>query len=330
MPFPYPVAPLILSHHERWDGKGYPQGLAGEDIPIGARILTIVDYYDAVTTERPYHKALSYESAIGLLKHEAGPRARSEAGAAVHRDAAGARRRARRRRARKWPRREPAPAQPGSTAVGPGAVGRAERVREHRAGAPRDLRALRDRAVDGHQPRRLRHDGADLVEAVEDRAVVGLRALPAAAGRRHAEVPLRGRRRRAEAAERRRCSRATGCRAGWRATAARSSTATRASRFEAAGLSQDDLDQVGDRLPAAVQRHVHRLPGALPRRAEPLHRGSPPAARAHRRAGRRRDPQLDRLRADAGRFAHRSADRRCRTAARCSCTCRASWRAPSG
>jgi diguanylate cyclase (GGDEF)-like protein/putative nucleotidyltransferase with HDIG domain len=72
VPFPYPVAPLILSHHERWDGKGYPQGIAGEDIPVGARILTIVDYYDAVTTDRPYHKALSHESAIGLLKHESG------------------------------------------------------------------------------------------------------------------------------------------------------------------------------------------------------------------------------------------------------------------
>src|SRR5205823_616129 len=72
VPFPYPVAPIILSHHERWDGKGYPQGLVGEDIPIGARILTIVDYYDAVTTERPYHKALSNDSAIGLLKHESG------------------------------------------------------------------------------------------------------------------------------------------------------------------------------------------------------------------------------------------------------------------
>ena len=70
--FPYPVAPLILSHHERWDGKGYPQGLKGDQIPVGARILTIVDYFDAVTTERPYHKALNHETAVGLLKHEAG------------------------------------------------------------------------------------------------------------------------------------------------------------------------------------------------------------------------------------------------------------------
>jgi diguanylate cyclase (GGDEF)-like protein/putative nucleotidyltransferase with HDIG domain len=72
VPFPYPVAPLILSHHERWDGKGYPQGLAGEEIPVGARVLTIVDYYDAVTTERPYHRALSNDSAIALLRHETG------------------------------------------------------------------------------------------------------------------------------------------------------------------------------------------------------------------------------------------------------------------
>ena len=72
VPFPYPVAPLILSHHERWDGKGYPQGLAGTAIPTGARILTIVDYYDAVTTERPYHRALNPASALAMLKHEAG------------------------------------------------------------------------------------------------------------------------------------------------------------------------------------------------------------------------------------------------------------------
>ena len=73
VPFPYPVAPLILSHHERWDGKGYPHGLSRRStFRLGARILTIVDYYDAVTTERPYHKALTHESAIGLLQHEAG------------------------------------------------------------------------------------------------------------------------------------------------------------------------------------------------------------------------------------------------------------------
>ena len=43
VPFPYPVAPLILSHHERWDGKGYPHRLQGEQIPLGARILSVVD-----------------------------------------------------------------------------------------------------------------------------------------------------------------------------------------------------------------------------------------------------------------------------------------------
>ena len=72
VPFPYPVAPLILSHHERWDGEGYPQGLAGEDIPIGARILSVVDFYDSVTTNRPYRAALSHESAVNLIRYEAG------------------------------------------------------------------------------------------------------------------------------------------------------------------------------------------------------------------------------------------------------------------
>ena len=72
VPFPYPVSPLILSHHERWDGKGYPAGLKGEEIPLGARILSVVDYFDALMAERPYHKAMSFEAAIGLLQQEAG------------------------------------------------------------------------------------------------------------------------------------------------------------------------------------------------------------------------------------------------------------------
>jgi diguanylate cyclase (GGDEF)-like protein/putative nucleotidyltransferase with HDIG domain len=72
VPFPYPVVPIILNHHERWDGRGYPQGLKAEQIPVGARILAIVDYYDAVTNERPYHKALTHEAALELLRHESG------------------------------------------------------------------------------------------------------------------------------------------------------------------------------------------------------------------------------------------------------------------
>jgi diguanylate cyclase (GGDEF)-like protein/putative nucleotidyltransferase with HDIG domain len=72
VPFPYPVAPLILSHHERWDGKGYPASLKGDEIPLGARILSIVDYFDALTSDRPYHKAMSEDAALALLQQEAG------------------------------------------------------------------------------------------------------------------------------------------------------------------------------------------------------------------------------------------------------------------
>jgi len=72
VPFPYPVAPLIMSHHERWDGKGYPAGLTADEIPLGARILSVVDYFDALMSERPYHKPMTFEAAIGLLRQESG------------------------------------------------------------------------------------------------------------------------------------------------------------------------------------------------------------------------------------------------------------------
>ena len=72
VPFPYPVAPLIESHHERWNGSGYPLGLAGEAIPLGARILGIVDYFDALIADRPYHKALTEPEATAIIKGEAG------------------------------------------------------------------------------------------------------------------------------------------------------------------------------------------------------------------------------------------------------------------
>jgi diguanylate cyclase (GGDEF)-like protein len=72
VPFPYPVAPLILCHHERWDGKGYPLGLRGADIPLGARVLAVADYFDSVTRDRPYHKRVAREIATVLVRQEAG------------------------------------------------------------------------------------------------------------------------------------------------------------------------------------------------------------------------------------------------------------------
>lgn len=72
VPFPYHVAPLILCHHERWDGRGYPSGLKGEEIPLGARIIAVIDFYDALTSDRPYHPAMSHEAAARLVQQEAG------------------------------------------------------------------------------------------------------------------------------------------------------------------------------------------------------------------------------------------------------------------
>ena len=66
-----PVLPIIRSHHERWDGSGYPDGLRGEAIPLLARILQVADIYDALTTARPYKPAFSHEHAIELMLEEA-------------------------------------------------------------------------------------------------------------------------------------------------------------------------------------------------------------------------------------------------------------------
>ena len=65
-----PVLPIIRGHHERWDGSGYPDGLAGEDIPLLARIMQVADIYDALTTERPYKPALSSEESFAVMEEE--------------------------------------------------------------------------------------------------------------------------------------------------------------------------------------------------------------------------------------------------------------------
>ncbi|MFN2452637.1 MAG: diguanylate cyclase [Pyrinomonadaceae bacterium] len=70
--FPYPVVPIVRHHHEQWDGRGYPDGLKGEEIPITARILSVVDCFDSVREDRPYRRGMTREEASALLLRGAG------------------------------------------------------------------------------------------------------------------------------------------------------------------------------------------------------------------------------------------------------------------
>ena len=72
MRFPYPVAPIVRARHEKWDGTGYPAGLRGEEIPIGARILAAVDCLDALASDRQYRRAMPLEDAMKVVRSEAG------------------------------------------------------------------------------------------------------------------------------------------------------------------------------------------------------------------------------------------------------------------
>ncbi|HEY6333124.1 MAG TPA: HD domain-containing phosphohydrolase [Blastocatellia bacterium] len=70
--FPYPVVPIVRHHHERWDGKGYPDSLKGEDIPITARVLTVADCFDAIREDRQYRKGMTRDQACQFLRDNAG------------------------------------------------------------------------------------------------------------------------------------------------------------------------------------------------------------------------------------------------------------------
>jgi diguanylate cyclase (GGDEF)-like protein/putative nucleotidyltransferase with HDIG domain len=70
--FPYPLVPMVKFHHERWDGNGYPDGLKGEEIPLSARILALVDCYDALTTNRPYRSPMDREQVVQFFGRESG------------------------------------------------------------------------------------------------------------------------------------------------------------------------------------------------------------------------------------------------------------------
>ena len=67
--FPYPVVPIVRHHHESWNGTGYPDGLAGDEIPRGARVLAVVDCFDALTSDRPYRPRLPDSEALQILRH---------------------------------------------------------------------------------------------------------------------------------------------------------------------------------------------------------------------------------------------------------------------
>lgn len=70
--FPYPVAPIVRCHHEKWDGSGYPAGISGEEIPIGARILSAVDCLDALASDRQYRRALPLDEAMAIVVKDSG------------------------------------------------------------------------------------------------------------------------------------------------------------------------------------------------------------------------------------------------------------------
>ena len=70
--FPYPVIPIVRHHHENWDGTGYPDKLKGTAIPLGARILSVVDCYDALTSDRPYRPRLTADEALGIIMQRRG------------------------------------------------------------------------------------------------------------------------------------------------------------------------------------------------------------------------------------------------------------------
>ena len=301
VPFPYPVAPLVLSHHERWDGRGYPMGLKGEEIPLGARILCLVDYFDALTSERPYHKPMSIDAAAALIQEEAGkaldpmavdaflrilPELRSKMEAVPTSGPARCRpyRRAAPPPARRVPRRADADV----------------RLRRHRRRAPRDLRALRAGAVDGDDARRHRDDGLIASKLERRGALLGLLAVPLLRGRRHAAVPVRHRHD-AELLQQLMLKNGQGL-TGWVARNRRPLVNGRPSAdFHRRGSSRSrppwSRRWSARSSPATRDRHARRLPHG----AEAFYRDD------HRRLldrvceqAVRRDPQRDRVRPDAG------------------------------
>ena len=273
VPFPYPVAPLILSHHERWDGKGYPLGLHGEEIPLGARILSVVDYFDALTSRAPVPQGvISRELAVALLQQEAGKALDPSLvatfldllpGAAVRgrRHRAGARRRV----------QDPVPApvarQPGlrdGRAVAPSRTSRSRTARSTRC-----TRSRRRWARASAWRTRWRSSSSKL------RTLVPFSCCALFLRRRRTET-LRCRFATGVDADddpaRVGARRATASPAGSRATGGRSSTRGPRADFEAAGPGRRPAaPAVRARVPAGLQRPLHRHAAVYHVDADVLH-----------------------------------------------------------
>ena len=237
VPFPSPVAPIILAHHERWDGGGYPVGLKWEAIPLGARILAIADHFDELLSSRDIG---GFDEAVCILRGEAGhaldphlvtrfisllpklsdviasgaptaleragvglapPMARakaSEATASRHASttrgmtARGRRHRQHRQRRRRRRRTGSACRRLADAGV--------ESVRQHRAGAPRGLHALRTGAGAERMSEHPGRDGSTHRAPRQARAAQYLRVVPAGRQPPSGRLPLRHRSGRADAA----------------------------------------------------------------------------------------------------------------------------------
>ena len=312
VPFPYPVAPLIRSHHERWDGSGYPDGLQGEETPLGARVLAVVDYFDALTLDAPLscggRSRRGHRDASGRGR----PRARSIARGPVPGDPAHARRAAvavraavrccevpvdsRAQRTERWVCRR-------CRTSGPAWVFHNISL------ATQEMRALHDiaqtlgtrlsvddtmalltsklsRLVPGSCWVLYLHDRDE--DVLRCRYATGLRAEAVAAlddsQRRRARV------------------------AGRPGTASRFSMPAPPRDFEAAGPASRPAVPVGAGVSAGGRRRADRHADDLSRRREPVPRRTSSRARSHLRAGGVGAAQRHRLRADARRVVHRSAD----------------------
>ena len=168
VPFPAPVSPIILGHHERWDGKGYPSGLAGDQIPIGARILALVDQFDAILRREPNLATAEAVERVALL------------GGTVLDPALVNRFRGLLAEVIRLEAELAAPAHDHEpTDLTETGRHRTSPNRAHRARAPRGLRAVRPVPGARRDPHRHRRDAAAQGPARRPRALLHVRALPA-------------------------------------------------------------------------------------------------------------------------------------------------------